>query len=116
MSLTVAFAKAFGTAFVPKDTLYRQAQDLIQQADVDGDGVLDLNDKAQRDKLDDLHRKGFLLADSLGWQNGVVSVRELRNGLKKYDTGDDPKTGGPDGAIGGVEWLRIIRDSLAFPG
>ena len=115
MSLQVTLARAFGELFVPKDTLYRQAKELIANADIDGDGVLDMNDKAQVDHLDVLRRKGFLLADSLGWQNGVVSVRELRKGLSKYDTG-----GGADGAknnaIDGFEWLAVFRDALQFPG
>lgn len=115
-SITVSLAKVFGELFVPHDTLYTQAKDLIKQADVDGDGVLDMNDQSQRDALDTLHRKGFLLADSLGWQNGVVSLRELRKGMSKYDTTGAPDTNGPNQAIEGFEWLSIIKDSLQFPG
>ena len=112
--LTVTFARMFGSMFVPNDNLTQQARQYIAETDVDGDGVINLNDPAQRKAMDVAHLKGFELADSLGRQNGVVSLRELRNGLGKYDTSGSPN-GGPDGALDGLEWLNILRDAAKMP-
>jgi hypothetical protein len=115
MSLSVFLARTFGELFVPKDTLYYQAKDIMAAADQDGDGVVNLKDEAERKQMGAVLRKGMGLADSLGWQNGVVSIRELRSGMARYDTaGGNPS--GPNNAIEGAEWANILRDVLAFPG
>jgi hypothetical protein len=112
-SLSVFFARTFGSILVPHDQMYDQAKTMIAEHDVDGDGVINLNDEAQRQSLNPLFGKGFRYADKLGWNNGVVSLRELRNGMKRYDTeGGIPA--GPNGAIQGSEWINILRDVGAY--
>ena len=115
-SISVFFARTFGELFVPHDNLYTQAKKIITNVDVDGDGVIDMDDPKQRGSFNDFFRKGFLYVDSLGWNNGVVSVRELRNTMRKYDVSGDPKTGGPNNALEGEELTRLVQDVNAFPG
>ncbi len=85
----------------------------MDKADLDGDGVINMNDPKQRAKLEPFFRTGFDYMDSLGWNNGVISLRELRNGFKKYDVSGNPQTGGANQALEGPELVKLVQDILA---
>lgn len=108
--------------FVPRDGLYRQAQELIAQHDSDGDGRINVaavtgGPQIQLPFVGDLLNapgRGFEAADRAGNGDGVATVREVRNLLKRYDVGSSarPDAGG-DGTLDGVEGLRMMAELTA---
>lgn len=74
--------------FVPKDGLYYQAQSLINTFDSDGDGRINiegLRASGGNAMLLGAPGRGFAAADELGNGNGVATIREVRNYLKRFD-------------------------------
>lgn len=111
--------RTFDSLFVPKDGLYYQAKDLIDAFDSDGDGRI--NVEGLRNSGGDLMLlgapgRGFAAADEGGNGNGVATLREVRNHLKQFDTGNgfDPASVG-DRYLDGIELLRLAADSF-LPG
>lgn len=109
----------FDNLFVPRDGLYRQAKELIAQHDPDGNGRVDVSaiqsgEHTPPPGIFGITTRGFVRADSDGNGNGQASIREVRNLLKQYDTGNgwDPSKSG-DRTIDGVELLRLLADLSA---
>ncbi|MCW2972615.1 MAG: hypothetical protein JWN72_888 [Thermoleophilia bacterium] len=105
--------------FVPRDGLRQQAQDLISIYDVDGDNRINVTTgrEDQHVTLPGFFGAGarsFVRADAGGNDNGVATLREVRNLLKQYDTGNVlPDTAG-DRHLDGIEVLRFAHD-MASP-
>lgn len=107
--------------FVPHDGLRDQAQDLINTYDTNGDNTINVAamGEGQHNALPGLLGAGaraFARADADGNGNGVATLREVRNLLKQYDTGNIvPDTAG-DHHLDGIELLRFVYDmSLPTP-
>ena len=120
MSLIDGVRHFMDNLFVPKDGLYRQAQDLIAQHDPDGDGRVDVSaiqsgERTPPPGLFGITSRGFAKADELGNGDGQVTVREARSFLARYDTGNDWDPGAAgDKQIDGVELLRLLSE-LSIP-
>lgn len=106
----------FDNLFVPRDGLYDQAKKVIADNDPDGDGRVDVRaiqsgERTPPPGLFGITSRGFARADQEGNGNGVATIREVRNFLKKYDTGADwdPSLAG-NKTIDGIELLRILAD------
>jgi hypothetical protein len=119
MSVIDGVRNFFDNLFVPHDGLYRQARDLIAQHDPDGNGRVDVSaiqsgERTPPPGLFGITSRGFARADDEGNGDGQSSVREVRNLLKQYDTGNDwdPSKAG-DRTIDGVELLRLLGDLSA---
>lgn len=101
--------------FVPRDGLRHQAQDLITTYDTDGNNTINV-DALREDQHITLPgffgagARSFTRADAEGNGNGVATLREVRNLLKQYDTGNVvPGTAG-DRHLDGIEILRFTQD------
>lgn len=121
MALIDGVRSFFDNLFVPRDGLYHQAKQVIADHDPDGDGRVDVRaiqsgERTPPPGLFGITSRGFARADEEGNGNGVATVREVRNLLKKYDTGADwdPSLAG-NKTIDGVELLRLLSD-LWMPG
>lgn len=102
-------------ALVPKDGLYDQARDVIAHFDKDGDTRINVSaltgDNTPPPGILGIAGRGFHAADDRGNGNGYASIREVRNVLKGYDTGNpfSPDSAG-DKHIDGIELLRLLGD------
>jgi hypothetical protein len=121
MSVIDGVRNFFDNLFVPRDGLYDQARNVIAQHDPDGNGRVDVSaiqsgERTPPPGLFGITSRGFARADSDGNGDGQASVREVRNLLRKYDTGADWDPGlAGNKTIDGVELLRLLHD-LAQPG
>lgn len=116
MTLIASVRTFMDNLFVPRDGLYQQAKDVIAQHDPDGDGRVDVRaiqngERTPPPGLFGITSRGFAQADAEGNGNGIATIREVRNFLKKYDTGADwdPSLAG-NRTIDGVELLRLLGD------
>lgn len=115
MSFMDTIRTTMDNLFVPKDGLYYQAKDLIGAFDSDGDGRINIEGLRQSGGnalLLGTPGRGFAAADEGGNGNGVATIREVRNHLKQFDTGNgfDPASIG-DRYLDGIEMLRMIGDA-----
>jgi hypothetical protein len=104
--------------FVPHDGLRDQAAELIADYDGNGDSKIDVG-ALQEDKRAALPGffgtavRSFAGADEAGNGNGSASLREVRNLLKTYDTGDGTADTTGNKHLEGVELLHFTHDFAA---
>lgn len=105
--------------FVPRDGLYDQAREIMQQTGADRDGRISLQRYADGSTqplpgLLGVYDRGFITADrQYGNGDGYASTKEVRKLLQAYDVGDPlQQAGADDKRVDGVEMLKLVRDML----